>query len=259
MSLTLTVDETSKPPTVLVTVGSGGPNLTAVEVRRNGVLLAEQPPIGSPFGAIFDYQPNNGSPSIYTAIWSTASTSGTEKQTVTVSSPFLWLIHTRNPGLSVGVSKSGDTFFVEAGEVVNADLAYEHDVLGSELGIIATSGNRGPDDRTVKIATKTREAINAIRSLLRDQTPILFRFPASWDEDFAEGHYRVKDATYTKVQDEAGKWATVITLPIKQVRPPLIVVAPQWTEADLIALYATEQDVINAYATELDLIVNRPT
>jgi hypothetical protein len=259
ITVTANPDPLNGPPSVLVEVSSGGANLTSVFVRRNGVPLVEQPPTGSPSAGVFDYQSEYGVPVTYSVQWAAGGDVIHESAVTTLDSPNGWLVHPRTPAFSFPLSaKYPQAGVVTVGERTNAARSTLHETIGNPLGIVVTVGSRGSDERTLTVGTVSKEERDNLDACLRDETPLLVRFPASWGVDFAEGFYRFGDITKTQLVEIAGDWVNRWSFPIKQVRPPRIIVQTLWTLQDVIDTYATLQDVINVYPTLYDEILNRP-
>jgi hypothetical protein len=177
--------------------------------------------------------------------------------TNTPASP--WMIHPSNPSLSIPVgSADRSTASIRAiGDVTNPSASTEHQILGQSAPITTTSGPRLSNRLTVVIAVKTSVQEQALNGLLADGTPLLFRFPPSFNAGFDEGFYSVGDVTRARFAQRVGAPRRDITLPLTAVQSPIVSVQNAgWSWAALAAAFPTWSQVSAAYATWADVLTN---
>ena len=178
---------------------------------------------------------------------------------VTLSPADAWIVHPGRPGVSFPIGKDNPESlagFSTIGAVENPSNSTLHDVLGSDLPVVTTSGPRYSDRLPVSITTPTRETELALFETLKDQTPLLFRVPPSWGIDFTDGFYSVGDVQRERFA-QMPLTLRSFTLPLVAVDSPDVSVQNAgWSWAALAAEFATWSDVAGAFATWADVATN---
>lgn len=199
------------------------------------------------------------------ATYSTLTTTTTDlglTADTTLDATTAWLIHPKTPALSVPLAIDGNTepaLNIERGGIQSAtreSQAGRQRAAGASEDAVFTVGNRSAPSLTLSGFTITDACKASLVSLFMDESPVMPRFPASWEMPIDERWYSVGDYTTTFVAPSSRirKWA----LPLTPAATPYVVVQPVWSEAALVLAYATESDVIAAFAAEYDKLVNNP-
>lgn len=177
---------------------------------------------------------------------------------VTVGPTEGWLIHPGKPSLSVPLSLRMDrTGVKELGEITGESTTTLHYPIGSARPIAVNSGPRLDDTIAMVLATTTREELSAVRGLLRDQTPILVRFPAAHAMEFEEGFYSVGRLSINRLAQVPGLSLRHVTLPLTATGSPIVTVQNVgWTLASVAAEFATMAELPLMFATNADLETN---
>ncbi|WP_434315833.1 hypothetical protein [Leifsonia sp. P73] len=177
----------------------------------------------------------------------------------TISPTQPWLIHPANPGLSMPMS-SRDRSTVSIrnlGDITNDSITTEHQILGAEFPITTTSGPRLGNKLQMVVGVRTAAQEQALRALLKDGTPLLFRAPASYPIGLDEGFYSVGQLTRGRLSQRLGDPMRNFTLPLTQVQSPAVGVANTgWSWAALAAQFPTWQAVAAAFNTWADVLTN---
>lgn len=166
---------------------------------------------------------------------------------VTLTPDEAWLIHPSKPSLSVPIGEDNGNGFVADGAMVMPATATTHHPLGEDLGITVVNGPRWGDQGSVVFHTQDADGRKAMRALLRDQTPILIRVPPSWDIDFDDGFYAVRDVRVSRLEQMPGFVVRQFELPIERVLAPSVNVESSWTYAALALAFASYDAVALAY------------
>jgi len=172
-----------------------------------------------------------------------------------------WIIHVVTPGLSfpLGYEDADQSSIQEIGEVVQQSTSTLHRIMGDAPPISVSTGPRASDQLPFVIATETSAEREALEALLRDQVPVLFRFPASWDLDFEEGYYDVGDVRSRRALQLYGVHAREHTLPLTSVeRPDVTQANTGWSYAALLVAWSSYESVRTGFATYADVQVNNP-
>jgi hypothetical protein len=170
-----------------------------------------------------------------------------------------WMIHPSNPSLSVPISSQDrSTATIRSiGDITNPSNSTEHQILGQSNPIVTNSGPRLSSRLTMVIGTKTTAQEKALFALLGDGTPVLFRFPASFNIGFDDGFYAVGDIGRGRFAQRPGDALRNFTLPLTQVQSPVVVVQNAgWSDAALAAEFATWAQVAAAFNTYADVASN---
>lgn len=256
-TLTLVADPTHTPPRVIVTVASGSAaTFTAVDVRREGEMLRGTVPLGLNTYVVDDFEASYGVATSYTVTFTLSTgTSGSVSESVTLSPARAWLIHPRTPDLSVSFTDGSDgAGIVQIGDTQSDSQASRHRVLSASRDVVMSFGTRSdPSYSSFQVATTTAAESSALESLLKDETPVLLRIPASWGLDFKEGFYSVLNWTAAPLLNLAGTWLKRWTLPLAPANAPRVIVQAQNTYADglLLGTYADDLAINKTYYDRL--------
>jgi hypothetical protein len=107
------------------------------------------------------------------------------------------------------------------------------------------------------LGVRNRDQELALKALLADGTPLLFRFPASFDAGFDEGFYSVGDVQRARFAQRPGLGLRNVTLPLTEVQSPVVNVANSgWSYAALAAGLASFGILTSAYNTFADMQVD---
>jgi hypothetical protein len=101
---------------------------------------------------------------------------------LTIDSTIAWLIHPNVPSLSMPLDQQNANLMgvVSLGDAVLGSTATVHQIIGANLPVVTWVGPRLAPVLTMQVATVDVDEENALRTIVTDQTPLLFRFPASW-------------------------------------------------------------------------------
>lgn len=182
-----------------------------------------------------------------------------ESVTVTLDSEDAWIVHPRQPSLSVRMPKGYSTSgFVTVGDRSQESKATSHTVLGSRLPVVTRfgTGRSAPTFGSVTLATGTQEEAASMDALLQDETPLFFNIPDSWRARLATAFYQVTSVQDSAKVEFASDWRLLWTLALQQVREPKTVVVPTWNWGSVALGYSSWKDVQNAYATWYDLLID---
>ena len=256
-TISLVAQPSNLPPRVQVTIATGtAATITALDLRRDGVAVRTLPALGLSSLVLFDYEAAYGVPVTYVAVITTTAGSETLSATVTLSPSQMWLIHPRTPSLSVAFDGgSGTQFILDVGDSTASAQASRHRVLGASRDVVMSFGVRSaPTYGNFAVATTTEAEGLALISLLSDETPLLVRFPASWDANFIEGFYAVQNWNSSPMVDVRGQWLTRWSIPLVPAVAPKVIVQPQNTYAAGLLL-GTYGDSLAAQPTYFDRLV----
>lgn len=229
-TITLTAEPSNLPPRVEIVIATGSAaTITALDLRRDGVAVRTLPDLGLSTVVIYDYESSYGVPVTYTAEVTTTSGAESLSASVTVAVDKLWLIHPRQPTISVPVGlTAGATFLTSIGLGTSTVQAARHRVIGAGRDVVMSYGRRNDTAYPeFSIMTTTEGEAAAVADLLRDETPILVRIPASWDANFIEGFYAVENWTSAPVVDRSGNWLVRWSLPLSPAVAPKVIVQPE--------------------------------
>lgn len=174
-----------------------------------------------------------------------------------------WLIHPVNLGLSVCVSTRAqggrfDRIYVEDGSGEKVTYPSQREVfavLGRRRKVPVTYGDRHDGEWTLVLRVPRPEDRTAMRSLLQDQSPILFQFPPSFPWDLDAGWYSVDDVDDDRVTGSSTGTTRSMTLPLTPVDQPVLTPESQWTYADDLLRNPTYADSLAEFPTYLDRLV----
>jgi hypothetical protein len=194
-------------------------------------------------------------------ITQSAPVSSSDETSVSVAlSPLnSWVVHPSNPSLSMPISSTDQTALMirSIGDVTNGSASTEHTILGESLPITTTSGPRYGNRLQMVIGCRTRTQELALNALLADGTPLLFLFPASFNVGFDEGFYSVGDVTRARWAQRPGFEKRDFTLPLTQVKAPVVVVQNTgWSWASVAATFASWSVLPLAYNSWADAQVD---
>lgn len=167
-----------------------------------------------------------------------------------------WIYHPINPDLSVCVSKVVDGrsdfghIYVENAAGATVTYPVQKQVfypLGRARAVPVSYGPRSPGQWSLVLRTPVQADRQALRGLLADDSPILFRYPPSFPWDLDQGWFSVEENTDDRVNDSRAGTKRTMTLPLIPCDQPVLVQGSQWTWADVMANYATWADVLAAY------------
>lgn len=263
MTISVVPQPTNAPPRFQITIASpDGSAITAITLNRsqNGTTTPTrvQPLAGPSPLVVYDYEASWETAAVYSATYTYGSGSGTTQTDTaapaTLTSAFPWLIHPTTPALSLILDQG--TFstmgVVSIGTVTRAALTTKHRILGAEFQIVTKTGPRAAPVFSMTIATVTPQERSALIALLRDQTPLLIQFPASWGWDFDGGYFDVGDAATDRWLQYGPEHRRVKTLQLEQVQAPAGTQQAQRTWATLLGEMATWQAVAAGFATWAD-------
>ena len=255
MSVTVALTAGPEPGIDVTVTATGGGTMTAITLWRlvgsTVVKTRLQPAPGASSRTITDYELPWGVPVSYKA--TVTSSGGTETFTssaVTVDSTIAWLIHPNIPSLSVPLDQQNPALMgvVSLSDVSLASTATVHQVIGANLPVVTWVGPRLAAVQTMTVATVSVDEENALRTIVNDQTPLLFRFPASWGLNWDDGYYHVADVGIGRVIQYAGDPRRTFTLPLTRVAAPAGLQAPTWDYPALAAAFPDYPSMAAAYA-----------
>lgn len=230
-----------------IAVGTSG-TLYATNYAPNLLRYAQKP---SSVGALATYQQSVASDTTFDL-----------SESATLSPDSGWLIHPKTPALSIPLARDGQTEAAlnlgkdAIGETSRESQAGRQRAAGSTDDAVFTIGERSAPSLPVTGFTLTEAAWSQIVNLLKDESPVMFRFPPSWLIPMEERWYSVGDYTEQFVSPDSR--LRMVTLPLSPAATPYVIVQPVWNEAALVLRYATEADVLAAYATEYDKLIDNP-
>lgn len=164
-----------------------------------------------------------------------------------------WMVHPANPALSFRLTPVA---IQGIDPIDNKSAATVHQILGQARPIITTSGPRLADNLQMRLLTYTRDEEVTLTQLLQDQSPILIRFPSTWDPSWVDGWFHVGDlqrARFANTKDPL----RVVTLPLQAVESPVVSQANVgWSWAALAAEFPTWASVAAAFETWGDVLIN---
>jgi hypothetical protein len=107
--------------------------------------------------------------------WDESSTSAE----ITIDSTIAWLIHPNVPSLSMPLDQQNATLMgvVSLGDAVHGSTSTVHQIIAANLPVVTWVGPRLAPVLTMQVATVDVDEENALRTIVTDQTPLLFRFP----------------------------------------------------------------------------------
>lgn len=256
-TISLVAQPGNLPPRVQITIATGtSATITALDLRRDGEAVRSLPSLGLSTLVVNDYEAAYGVPVTYVAVITTTAGSETLTASVTMSPTQMWLIHPRTPSLSVAFSDgSASQFILNVGDSTASSQASRHRVLGASRDVVMSFGVRSaPTYGNFAVATTTEAEGLALQALLKDETPILVRFPSSWDANFIEGFYAVQNWNSSPIVDRSGQWMTRWSLPLVPAVAPKVIVQPQNTYSAGLLL-GTYGDSLAAQPTYYDRLV----
>jgi hypothetical protein len=261
--VTVTVALTPGPePGIDVTVTSTG-TMTAVTLWRVVGTLQEkvrlQPIPGATSRTVTDFELPWGVPVSYKATVTTSGgTTSSSSEQITIDSTIAWLIHPNLTSLSMPLDQQNASLMgvVSLGDATYGSTATVHQVIGANLPIVTWVGPRLAPVLTMTVATVDVDEENALRTVVNDQTPLLFRFPASWGLNWDDGYYHVGDVTVGRVIQYAGDPRRTFTLPLTRVAAPAGLQAPVWDYPSLAAAFPDYPSMAAAYADYPSLTAN---
>lgn len=177
---------------------------------------------------------------------------------VTLTAASGWMVHPLTPALSVPISITNHTLagISSLGPVTQASTATTHEILGSSVPVVSTTGPRLSDSLTVDFIARTLAHEAALNAILYDQTPILFRFPDS-TLDWVDGFYSVGDVVRTRLAQVKALTRRDFTLPLRMVQAPVGgVTNPGWSWAGVAAAFSSWAEVAQAYNTWADMAID---
>ncbi len=178
---------------------------------------------------------------------------------VTITPDNGWLIHPAKPALSFPILEDDKdrAGIKELGAIHAASTTTLHHVLGNEYPVAVNNGPRLSDELNVSFTLATADELDAMRGLLSDQTPILFRFPPAWGQEFNDGFYSVGDLVIERLAQMPGLSYRNVTLPLTATESPIVTVEISgWSYAAVAAEFATYSDVLSTFASYADLATN---
>jgi hypothetical protein len=196
---------------------------------------------------------------IKVASYSAATHLDVTSASATLSPSQAWMVHPGSPSLSVPISSSDRSAIAvrNLGPISQASASTLHPILGQSLPIATRSGPRFGN--TLQVALKARTAAHeaALNGILADGTPLLFRFPPTYDAGFDEGFYSVGNVQRARMAQLKGNHLREFTLDLTQVQQPTLTVQNTgWSWAALAAAFPTWQAVAAAYNTWADVLTN---
>lgn len=229
-TMTLTAEPANLPPRVKIVVATGtAATITGLVLRRDGQSVRQLPDLGFTSVVVYDYEASYGVPVTYTAQVTTTVGVESLSASVTMTVDSAWLIHPRQPTISVPVGSGSDgAFLVSVGEATSESQAARHRVIGAGRDVVMSYGRRTDTAYPeFSIMTTTDGEAAAVADLLRDETPILVRIPASWDANFIDGFYAVENWAAAPVVDRSGNWLVRWSLPLSPAVAPKVIVQPE--------------------------------
>lgn len=177
----------------------------------------------------------------------------------TLSPSQAWMVHPGSPSLSVPISSSDRSASAvrNLGPISQASASTLHPILGQSLPIETRSGPRFGNTLQVSLKARTAAHEAALNGILADGTPLLFRFPPTYDAGFDEGFYSVGNVQHARMAQLKGNHLREFTLDLTQVQQPTLTVQNTgWSWAALAAAFPTWQAVAQAYNTWADVLTN---
>lgn len=253
-TITLTAEPGTLPPRVKVVVSTGSSaTIGALDLRRDGEPVRQLPDLGLSSVVVYDYEAKYGVSVTYSAQVTTTVGAESLFASTTLNVDSMWLIHPRQPSLSVRFGGDGVSAFLTAvGAAGGSTQAARHRVIGAGRDVVMSFGRRSDASYPgFEVMTTTKGEWLALADLLRDETPVLVRMPAGWDASFVEGFYAVENWSASPVVDRSGEWFSRWSLPlVPAVAPKVIVQADNSYAAGL--LFDSYADSFAAQATYFD-------
>jgi hypothetical protein len=263
MTITAVAQPDNVPPRVLVTVSVPSGVMSAVSVWRDDsygrTFLRQQPTTGFAERSTFDYEAPFGQSVVYGWTVTYGATTVTEfASPVTLESDDAWLIAPQSPALSFPLAKAdadrAGVFSVGAQQYKTNTTV--HEILGTSVPVTTTSGPRQAQMTSLAVRTTTPGEREALAALVAPDVPILVNVPPAWSTGFPFAYFQVGDVTIDRPIPAGVSDLRVFTLPLTQVRTPVVDVAVEWTYADVAATWGSYATVQARYATYADLIVD---
>jgi hypothetical protein len=251
------------PPAVEVTV-TGGATMTAATLKRTANGTTEKAPIqpktGVTSSTVQDYLIPWDVDVVYTATVTTAG--GTTTYTaaaVNLSATDAWAIHPVFPQRSITIDRQNPTGgIVVAGwtSTTRPAEASEHRIVGNPFPVFTTIGSRQSLRGTLTLFAERQTDRDSVTLLIDDQTPILFRYPASIGAGWEDGFYNVGDYTEDQIGPRGGGWWK-ISLALTRVQPPAVTTVAGWDYPTITATFADYADLTASFADYQALTADR--
>lgn len=246
--------DTTTPRIALTIGGMVGTSVTIVRTDPAGntapVRSANPAMLSGGAWVGWDYEAPFQVPVTYTATSDSGDKVTTPPQTLAVATP--WLIHPGIPDLSRPVT------IADLGDETGPSSSGAHYVLGRPNPIVIGGGARRGATFNLVLRTYTQYEAESLTALLADDSVLLLQvaypFTALTDYRWVAVGDAVKHRVSRDYDDPGALW----TLPCTVTDPPIGLLRPQWTWADVIANYPTWADVEANFATWQDVIMDTP-
>lgn len=257
MTISATAQPLNSPPRVLISVSvPAGNTMSALSVWRddsNGrTLIRVQPLTGFDSRTVFDYEAPYGQAVVYGWAVTYGATTVTEfAAPVTLAPADAWLIAPQSPSLSFPLAQTDPA---RAGLRAMSSQSYAtnttvHQILGAALPVTTTSGPRQAQATGLEVTTVTAQEQTDLTALLATDVPILVNVPPAWGVAVPFGYFQIGDVDVDRLSDAGTDAARVFTLPMTQVRTPVVDVEADWTYADVATDFANYLSLLGAYAS----------
>jgi hypothetical protein len=251
------------PPAVTVTVTASAA-MTGVVLKRTAGGATEKTPIqpkpGSTSSTVQDYLIPWDTDVVYTATVTTAGGTSTDTAAaVNLSATDAWAIHPVFPQRSITIDRQNPTGGIVVtgwASVARPAQANEHRIVGNPFPVFTTIGSRQALRGTLTLLAERETDRNAVTLLIDDQTPILFRYPASIGAGWEDGFYNVGDYAEEQQAPRGGGWWK-ISLALTRVQAPPVTTVAGWDYPTITTTFADYADLTASFADYQALTADR--
>ena len=184
--------------------------------------------------------------------------------TVTLAITEAWLIHPSQPTLSVSIDAAtwrdtGLNVDPASSQQNTAEAAVTlHQPVGRTRTVAIATGNRLDETWPLVLLAPHLADRDDVRAIVRDQTPLLLRSPASFNWDLTDGWYSIQGVQFDRLTPNLTSPYRRITLPLIPSDPPVVRVATDRTWHDVLEQNDTWADVLLRYDTYTDVLSGFP-
>lgn len=244
--LRLDVDSTPAGPEPV----PDGSSLAIYRIHEDGSRYQVITEVGARFvsgsWAGFDYHPPFNQMCTYVAV--AAGQESAPSNGEQLLSEFTWLIHPKDPTLSVQVDA-----ITKVNGFSRRATAARHEVYGKPTRFVSGEARKGRTG-TMEIVCDTWENEQAVFKLLTDDTTILVNVPAPRDLTWSWVHFG--DDQYDNPGQKVTSPYRLANLPFEETDQPDVDLSPPWTDADVVAEFATETAMLAVFSTCEDLALD---
>lgn len=180
---------------------------------------------------------------------------------VTLTITEAWLIHPGQPTLSVSIDAgtwrdTGLNVDPASSQQNNAEAAITlHSPIGRTRTVAIAHGNRLEETWPLVLLSPTIADRDAVRAIIRDQTPLLLRSPASFGWDLTDGYYSVQAVQFDRLTANLKDTYRRITLPLIPSDPPVVRIGDDRDWSDVVEENEDWASVVLKYDTWTDLVL----